>query len=147
MEANGPGMVRFELNGGQARADEILAEWGEDGRAAAREQLWIDYGFMLAYGTFFGLAGAAVRDLCRDRGLRRLARLGRIAAWFGPAAAGFDALENACLLLTLGGAGAAFPFLATIFAVCKFTLLAGAIAYLVIGIASLLGRRIFATAS
>lgn len=147
MEANGPGMVPFELNGGQARADEILAEWGEDGRAAAREQLWIDYGFMLAYGTFLGLAGAAVRDLCRDRGLRRLARLGRIAAWFGPAAAGFDALENACLLLTLGGAGAAFPFLATIFAVCKFTLLAAAIVYLVAGIASLLGRRILTAAS
>jgi hypothetical protein len=146
MEANGPGMVPFELNGGQARADEILAEWGEDGRDAARDQLWIDYGFMLAYGTFLGLAGAAVRDLCRDRGMRRLAGLGRIAAWFGPAAAGFDALENACLLLTLGGAGAAFPFLATVFAVCKFTFLAAAIAYLVAGIVSLLSRRILTAA-
>jgi hypothetical protein len=26
MQANGPGMVPFELNGGQERADEILAE-------------------------------------------------------------------------------------------------------------------------
>ena len=142
MEANGPGMVPFELSGGQGRADEILAEWGEDGRDAAREQLWIDYGFMLAYGTFLGLAGAAVRDLCRSRNLRRLAGLGALAAWFGPLAAGFDALENACLLLTLGGAGAAFPFLATIFAACKFALLAAAIAYLIIGVAALLGSRI-----
>lgn len=142
MQANGPGMVPFELSGGQERADEILAEWGEDGRDAAREQLWIDYAFMLAYGTFLGLAAAAVRDLCRGRGLRRLAGIGGVAVWLGPLAAGFDALENACLLLTVSGAGAAFPLLATIFATCKFALLAAAIAYLLAGLAGLLGRRI-----
>jgi hypothetical protein len=147
MEANGPGMVPFELNGSQGRADEILAEWGEDGRDAARDQLWIDYGFMLAYGTFLGLAGAAVRDLCRNRGLGRLAGVGGFAAWFGPLAAGFDALENACLLLTLGGAGAAFPFLATIFAVCKFALIAAAIGYLIVGIGGLVRSRILTAAS
>jgi hypothetical protein len=142
MKANGPGIVPFELSGGQERADEILAEWGEDGRDAARDQLWIDYGFMLAYGTFLWLAGAAVRDLCRNRGLERLAGVGRIAIWLGPLAAGFDALENACLLITLGGAGPAFPLLATIFAACKFALLAGAIGYLIAGIGGSVGRRI-----
>src|SRR3954452_17426509 len=119
-DTGGPGMVPFELSGGQERADEILAEWGEDGRDAAREQLWIDYGFMLAYGAFLGLAGAAVRDRCRRRGLGRLAAAGGIALWLGPVAAGFDALENACLLLTVGGHGAPFPSLATVFATCKF---------------------------
>jgi hypothetical protein len=142
MEANGPGMVPFELNGGQERADEILAEWGEDGRDAARDQLWIDYGFMLAYGTFLWLAAATVRDLCRSRRLERLATIGGIAAWFGPLAAGFDSLENACLLLTLGNAGPAFPLLATIFAVCKFAFLAAAIGYLIAGIGGLVGSRI-----
>jgi len=135
MQANGPGVVSFELSGGQERADEILAEWGEDGRDAARDQLWIDYGFMLAYGAFLGLAAAAVRDRCRRRGLDRLARLGSVAIWLGPLAAGFDALENACLLLTIGEAGAAFPLLATVFAVCKFALLAAAFAYLLAGLA------------
>jgi hypothetical protein len=142
MQENGPGMVPFELSGGQERADEILAEWGEDGRDAAREQLWIDYGFMLAYGTFLGLAAAGVRNLCRNRGLRRLAAVGAGAIWLGPLAAAFDALENACLLLTVGGAGAAFPLLATIFATCKFAFLAGAIAYLLAGLAGLLGSRL-----
>lgn len=142
MEANGPGMVPFELSGGHGKADQILAEWGEDGRDAAREQLWIDYGFMLAYGAFLGLAGSAMRDLCRRRGLRRLAGIGGAAAWFGPLAAGFDALENACLLLTLGRAGEAFPLMATIFAACKFALLAAAIAYLIAGIAGVTGSRI-----
>jgi hypothetical protein len=141
MQANGPGMVPFELSGGQERADEILAEWGEDGRDAAREQLWIDYGFMLAYGAFLGLAGAAVRDRCRRHGLGRLAAAGGIAVWLGPLAAAFDAFENACLLLTVGGHGAPFPSLATVFATCKFALLGGAIAYLLVGLAASLGRR------
>jgi hypothetical protein len=142
MQANGPGMVPFELSGGQGRAHEILAEWGEDGRDAARDQLWIDYGFMLAYGLFLGLAAAKVCDLCRRRGLRRLSTAGSIAIWLGPMAAGFDAIENAYLLLTLDGAGAVFPLLATIFATGKFALLAAAIAYLLAGIVGLLGRRV-----
>jgi len=145
MQANGPGMVAFELSGGEERADEILAEWGEDGRDAAREQLWIDYAFMLAYGAFLGLAAAAIRDLCRRRGLQRLGRIGDKAIWLGPLAAAFDALENACLLLTVDEAGAAFPLLATIFATVKFALLAAAILYLVVGLAGLLRTR-FATA-
>lgn len=135
MQANGPGMVTFELSGGQERADEILAEWGADGRDAAREQLWIDYAFMLAYGAFLGLAAAAVRDLCRRRDLQRLAAIGAKAIWLGPLAAVFDALENTCLLSTVDGAGAAFPLLATIFASIKFALLAAAIAYLIVGLA------------
>jgi hypothetical protein len=142
MQAHGPGMVTFELTGGQDRADEILSEWGDDGRDAARDQLWIDYGFMLAYGTFLGLAAAAVRDLCRKRQLRRLAAIGAVATWLGPLAAGFDAIENACLLLTVGGAGAAFPLLATIFATCKFILLAGSIGYLLAGGVGLLGNHL-----
>ena len=139
-DTGGPGIVPFELSGGQDRAKEILAEWGEDGQDAARESLWIDFGFLLAYGTFLGLAAAAVRDLARGRGWRRLATIGAIAVWFGPLGAGFDALEDICLLLTLDGAGAAFPLLATVFAACKFAFLAAAIAYLLAGLTMQLRR-------
>lgn len=59
---------------------------------------------------------------------------------FGALAAAFDALENACLLLTLDGAGAAFPLLATIFASLKFAFLAMAIAYILAGFAIRLSR-------
>lgn len=140
-DTGGPGMVPFELTGGQDRADEILAEWGEDGQDAAREQLWIDFGFLLAYGTFLTLALAAVRDLARERDWRRLAAIGGVVISFGALAAAFDALENICLLLTLDGAGAAFPLLATIFATCKFALLIVAIAYLIAGLATRLLHR------
>jgi len=61
---------------------------------------------------------------------------------FGALGAAFDALENTCLLLTLDGAGAAFPLLATIFASVKFGLLGAAIIYLLIGLAMRLRRPV-----
>lgn len=134
-DTGGPGIVPFELTGGQDRADEILAEWGEEGQDAARESLWIDYGFLIAYGTFLTLAAAATRDLARSRNWERLARIGAFVVPFGALVAAFDALENTCLLLTLDGAGAAFPVLATIFAACKFLLLIVVIAYLLVALA------------
>ncbi|HEU4905446.1 MAG TPA: hypothetical protein VFT19_04935 [Solirubrobacterales bacterium] len=144
-DTGGPGMVPFELTGGQDRADEILAEWGEEGRDAARESLWIDFGFLLAYGAFLTLALAATRDLARRRAWRRMATVGAAIVSFGALAAGFDALENICLLLTLDDAGAALPLLATIFASVKFLLLAIAIAYLLVGLGLRLGNRGAAT--
>jgi hypothetical protein len=134
-DTGGPGIVPFELAGSQDRADEILSEWGEDGQDAARESLWIDFGFLLAYGTFLTLALAATRDLAQRRGWRRLTRIGGVVATFGAFAAAFDALENVFLLLTLDGAGSATPLLATVFATCKFVLLVAAIAYLIAGLA------------
>jgi hypothetical protein len=140
-DTGGPGIVPFELAGSQDRAEEILSEWGDDGQDAARESLWIDFGFLLAYGTFLTLALAAVRDLARERNWHRLAAIGGVVVSFGALGAAFDALENVCLLLTLDGAGAAFPLLATIFAACKFILLAAAIAYLLAGLAMRLRSR------
>jgi hypothetical protein len=141
-DTGGPGIVPFELTGGENRAEEILAEWGEKGQDAARESLWIDFGFLLAYGAFLTLALAATRDLARQRGWQRLAGIGAVVVSFGALGAALDALENICLLLTLDGAGAAFPLLATIFASCKFVLLAVAIAYLLAGLAMRLRRPV-----
>jgi hypothetical protein len=134
-DTGGPGIVPFELTGGQSRADEILAEWGDKGQDAARESLWIDFGFLIAYGAFLTLALAATRDVAEERGWVRLATMGRVVVWFGVLVAAFDALENICLLLTLNGSGAAFPLLATVFATCKFILLAVAIVYILAGLA------------
>lgn len=146
-DSGGPGIVPFELTGGEDRADEILVEWGEEGQSAARQSLWIDFGFLLAYGAFLTLALAATRDLAERRGWRRLAPIGRVVLPFGALAAAFDALENVCLLLTLDASGAAFPLLATVFASIKFALLAAAIAYLLGGIALRLRRPAEATRS
>jgi hypothetical protein len=134
-DTGGPGILSFELTGGEDRAQEILAEWGDEGQDAARESLLIDFGFLIAYGTFLTLAAAATRDLAGERGWPRMARLGRVVTPFGAIGAAFDALENICLLLTLDGAGEAYPVLATVFAACKFLFLAVAIAYLLAGLA------------
>lgn len=141
-DTGGPGIVPFELTGGEERADEIRAEWGEKGEDAARESLWIDFGFLVAYGALLTLLLAATRDLAQRRGWPRLTAAGRFAVYFGAIAAGFDALENTCLLITLGDRGSAFPLLATVFAGLKFAFLAAALAYLLAGLATrLLGGR------
>jgi hypothetical protein len=142
MTDNGPGIVPFELAGSAERSQEIQAEWGEEGQDAARQQLWIDYGFMLAYGAFLVLAGAATRDLARSRGWRRLATAGALAVPAGGIAAACDAVENACLLLTLGGAGAWAPLTATLFAVAKFAFLLIALLYILAGLLMRLRSRL-----
>lgn len=142
MTDSGPGIVAFELAGSADRSQEIQAEWGEDGRDAARQQLWIDYGFMLAYGAFLVLAAAAIRDLARSRGWQRLVAVGAIAVPAGGIAAGCDAIENAFLLLTLGDAGSWAPVAATVFASAKFVLLVVAIAYILAGLAMRLRGRL-----
>lgn len=141
MDTGGPGIAPFELSGGKDRADEILAEWGEEGQDAARQSLWIDFGFIAAFGTFLTLALLATLDLARERRWRRLAAVGTVAVFLGALAAGFDVLEDICLLATLGGGGAAWPLLATTFSAIKFCLLVAAIAYLLAGLAMRLLRR------
>lgn len=141
MRETGPGIVPFELAGSQERADEILAEWGDAGQDAAREQLLIDFAFLIAYGTFLTLAVAAVRDRLGRRGWPRLTAVGAVVVPFGAVAAAFDAVENACLLAVLGESGSAFPTLAAIFAAIKFAFLAAAIVYLLGGIALSLRAR------
>lgn len=140
-DTGGPGIVPFELTGGQDRASEIMAEWGEKGQDAARESLLIDFAYLVAYGTFFTLAAAATRDLARSRGWPRMARIGVVVVYFAALSAAFDAFENTCLLLTLEGSGEIFPLLATIFAGCKFLLIAVTIAYLIAGLAMRLRDR------
>jgi hypothetical protein len=140
-DTGGPGIVPFEVSGSQDHADEIMAEWGDKGQDAARESLYIDFGFLIAYGTFLTLAIASIRDRARERGWRHMAAIGGAIVGFGAIGAGFDALENICLLLTLGEHGSAFPVLATIFASIKFFLIGVAVLYLFVGVPMWVLRR------
>jgi hypothetical protein len=134
-DAGGPGIVTFEFAWDQDGAEEILADWGEDGKDAARKSLWIDYAYLLAYGAFFVLATGATRDLARDRGWTRLAALGAVAVPLAFAAPAFDALEDVGLLLALdGNGGDAAPLLAGIFACLKFACSIAVTAYLLAGL-------------
>lgn len=135
MDAGGPGIIGFELAGSEDRAAEILADWGDEGTDAARASLWIDYAYLIAYGTFLVLAAWATRDLARARGWRRMAALGTAVIPLAAAAAAFDAIEDVGLLLAVDQHGGAFaPRLAQVCASLKFALLAVTIAYLLAGL-------------
>ena len=136
-DAGGPGIIGFEFAGSEERAAEILADWGDKGRDAARLSLWIDYAYLAAYGTFLTLAVVASRDLAERRRRRRLAAIGTRITAFPIGAVIFDGLEDAWLLLALGGHGGdVAPFAAALFATIKFVLLAVSLLYLLAGLAA-----------
>jgi hypothetical protein len=137
----GPGIVPFEVAGSTDRAQEILAEWGESGRDFARLSIWLDFPYLVAYGAFFALAVAAMRDAARDRRWERLGRAGSIVVIAPIAAAAFDAVEDVGLLLVVGGhADSAAPAIAGAFALAKFVALGATVAYLLAGLVTL-GRE------
>ncbi len=132
---HGPEILAFEFAGSKTGAARIMAEWGASGRSAARLSLWIDFGYMISYGAFFTLAGFATRDLALAHSWSRLAAAGMIVPYFAATAAVFDASENVALLLVLGGYGGSFaPLFAAVCSAIKFTLIAIAIAYSLIGL-------------
>jgi hypothetical protein len=142
MDAGGPGIIGFELAGSEDRAAEILADWGDEGIDAAKASLWIDYAYIVAYGTFLVLAAWATRDLSRARGWPRMAAVGTAVMPLAAAAAAFDAIEDVGLLLAVNGhGGAVAPRLAQICASLKFAVFAVTIAYLLAGLAIRLRTR------
>jgi hypothetical protein len=137
----GLSILGLEFAGSEGRAAEIMAEWGSHGRDLARASLWIDFGFMASYGSFFALAALATRDFAREQGFR-LAAVGTAVAVCAVAAALFDAAENIVWLLVLGGHGGSFgPPFATACASLKFLLIALAILYTLWGLVAWLLRR------
>ena len=134
-DEGGPGIISFELAGSEERSREIVAEWGSDGRDAARASLWLDYPFMAAYAVFWTLAAAACRDLARREGWRRFAAFGGVAVFLPVPAALFDAAENVGLLLALDESGGAFaPRLGAVAASLKFLLLTPAQLYVLVAV-------------
>ncbi len=130
----GPSILGLEFAGSDTRVAEIMCQWGEHGDYLARLSLWIDFGFMLSYGTFFALAALATRDFARARGLDVLASVGVAAPALAIGAALFDLVENVIWLLVLGGhVGAVAPPIATTCAALKFLLIGLAILYALAG--------------
>ena len=111
-------IVDFEL-AGDAGAQAYLDAWtGTDGMRAALAIL-ADLPFLVAYGLGVALLlDAVARWTPGDRG-RFLAR----GAWVPIAAAGFDLLENLCLLVVISGRADTWPDLAESFASVKFFLI------------------------
>jgi hypothetical protein len=137
-----PNIVEFEFAWDEEGASEILADWGEEGRDAARLSLWVDFVYLISYGALLVLASAATRDLAARRGWGRMAAMGAAAIPAGAAGAGFDAIEDVFLLLALGQHGGDVgPAIAAICAGFKFALTTFAILYILTGLVMRLVRR------
>jgi hypothetical protein len=130
----GAGIIEFELAASSSHAEEIVSEWGEEGRDAATESLILDYPYLVLYGLLLAGACSAVSARADRAGKPRLARAGVLFAWGGLGAAAADALENVGLLVVAAGhTDQPWPGLAAAFAVAKFALSISAGVYAVLG--------------
>jgi hypothetical protein len=117
----GPGIIPFELAGTAAKAEAIMAQWGETGQRAARQSMWLDFGYMTSYGILLGLLV--------DRRRRRRGHPAWLPALAAAAVAG-DAVEGVALIRVLDRRDIALNARrAHVAASIKFTILAGALGY------------------
>ena len=138
--SGGPGIIPFELLGTQERARAVMERWGEDGRAAARSSLRLDFAYLVSY-TGLQVAGcAAARDALADRGWDALAAAGDVIGPGQVLAGACDAVENASLLGVLAGRGDRLPAVARTFALAKFGVLFVGWGYALLGLAARLTR-------
>ncbi|UVO14357.1 hypothetical protein NM962_10385 [Mycobacterium sp. SVM_VP21] len=121
-KTGGPGIIPFELAGNAERVQEILAAWGEQGRRWARWSLWLDFGYMLTYGTLAMLLIERARSRHGHPVALRLLPIGAVAG---------DAIEGVALLKALDGVDVdTNARVARSAALAKFAMLAVAHAYL-----------------
>ncbi|MDH6246669.1 hypothetical protein [Mycobacterium sp. OTB74] len=90
--AGGPGIIPFELAGSAAKADDIMSRWGEDGQQAARQSMWLDFGYMTTYGTLLALLIERRRKQREHPGWLPALAAGAVAA---------DAVEGVSLIRVL----------------------------------------------
>lgn len=130
----GEGIIAFELARTPERANEIVTEWGEEGRSAARTSLYLDYPYLVFYGLFLAGACAAVARRAEALGWRRVAVVGIVLAWGSLVAAWSDAAENLALLLVVAEhTNQPWPGTAFTFATIKFALAAPALLFAAVG--------------
>jgi hypothetical protein len=132
-ETPGPGIIPFEVAGTQEHAEEILDDWGGEGRDAARVSLIADYPYIVAYSIFLAVGCTIAAERLDRRGMRRLSRIGPVLAWAQFVAGALDAIEDAALLRVLDGHTEAYPGIAFVAAVGKFALAGLGIAYVILG--------------
>jgi len=137
-------ILEFELMATSAEAVRLVTMLGSDGLGAARQQLFIDFGYLVIYGV---MLWKACRLLGARAGRRQVDWVAKVApgfAWAAVIAAACDAVENVSLLLvTYGYTDQPWPALATGYATAKFILLGAVVLFLLVGlVATLKGARL-----
>src|SRR3954447_2127833 len=121
-----PGQLCFELTFTRKRAEKIIDAWKRaNALKAARNAIYADFPFLVAYGVMIATAGSAA-----GRGFDEPSS-GAAITWIGLLAPLFDAVENVGLLRMLKrGAGQPLPAITSTVSAVKWLLLAAAIVLL-----------------
>lgn len=127
------GIISFELAGTVEHAEAIMQSWEMREHVLAAFGLGLDYLFLIAYSTFFGLACLAAGDAARAGG-SKMSILAIPLAWGQWVAGGLDAVENVALISLLTGSNwPSWPPLAWFCSSFKFALIGAALIYIVWG--------------
>jgi hypothetical protein len=124
-------------------ATRLVTMLGPDGIAAARQQLFVDFGYLLIYGVLLWKACRLLGARAERRNAGWVAKFAPVFAWVGVIAAVCDAVENVGLLLvTYGQTDQPWPALASGYAAAKFVLVGITVLFLLLGwLATLTGGR------
>jgi hypothetical protein len=134
MSDHGASIVDFEFAGSVEGSKEIVAEWGDAGKAAAWWQLALDVPFLIGYGLLLFGACTALASRAAQTGQDRLRTATATVAWFGPAAACADMVQNVSLALILAGhESQPWPALSFLGGAIAFGLMASGVAFVAIG--------------
>lgn len=142
MASHGVDIVQFELMRTSAEAVRLSTALGADGLAAARQQLYIDFAYLVLYGIALSGGCALLAARAARRGHPGIAAAGEAFAVLAVIAAACDAAENIALLaVTFGQTAQPWPGIASAFAATKFLLLALTFVYLLIGVVGSISDR------
>jgi hypothetical protein len=135
----GDEMVRLQMAGSESAAREVVATWSPDETVDVAFLLGVDAVHLLSYAPLF-----AVGAVWAGRQLRgRAAGWAPVVAWMALAAAAFDAIENAGMVVMVrGDLDAPVPALTTALAMAKLSMLAAAVVFVAAGFVA---RRRFPT--
>jgi hypothetical protein len=132
-DSGGPGIISFEVAGTEDDAQEILEDWGAEGRDDAQISIYVDFAYLIAYSLFLAVGCTIASERLARNGMEHLARLGPLLGWSMLAAAAFDALENVSMLRAIDGYTEAWPAVALYAAIPKFAIAGVGLAYVVVG--------------
>ncbi len=131
------GILSYEFAWTKPKADTILTSWVEI-KGTARQQLLIDFGFLVFYPLALSLACA----MLAGSAFNNMAVVGVFISWAVLLAGPLDAVENLALLRMLDTGGS--DFLARLAGFCagvKFAFVYSSLGYLVLqGLATLLAK-------
>lgn len=127
------GIISFELAGTIERVNQILDEWGPDGRICAALSLGLDYLFLIVYALFISLACVLIARYLTFK-IAFLAICGMVLSWGQFLAGLLDAIENFALVqLVLGSSRPFWPITARWCATIKFCIVGAGLVYILIG--------------